>query len=487
MLLWRSVLVTGLAVLAVAFAFCAEEQVPPEAQSFPLEEVSLVGISAAEEVKWTEKGIDLTDFWRGFPVYGEKEPREAVKYPEFATEDVWYGAVQIGGWNAANRLSAPVAITRSTEDAGGYDLIYIDTDLDGDLTDEAPSRPTQSAQETMLLPSYWRSGEQRGFFADFAPVTLDLPEGFPLRPYTVYPLLVSGTTTMDDEETTYASLFLRRPVIRMGQIEFLGEEYTAVLGELLLSGSYDSAHTRMQLCRKKGERSGLWYEETLAWLRFEEGRFWDFSAAPDGSRLAIAPFTGPMGTLQFSPGQRDITELEMSGHVTSQRKTVPVGDLQREQTHGAYAACQECRLPVGDYMPSWLHFRYGNLRLFVSESYHSDGKPRDMARNRRCAITIRENEPFVFDFSDQPEVMFASPRNGAEFQPGDKVAVNPVLYVPALDMMIRGLDDTEQMEEKSQAGGDSNFTYKRPKSLDPTVTIRDSRGKVVAEGTAPFG
>jgi hypothetical protein len=259
-----------------------------------------------------------------------------------------------------------------------------------------------------------------------------------------------------------------------------------VLGELL-AGSYDSAHTLMQLCRNNGARSGGPFEQMLGWLRHEEGQFWDFSTTPDGSRLFIAPFSGPMGTLRLSPGKRDITEFEMSGHVSGQRKIVPVGDLQQKQAHGAYAACQECRLPVDDYMPSWLTIRYGNLRLFVSESYHSEGKPRDMARNRRFAIPIREDEPFVFDFSDVPQVMFASPRRDAEFKPGDKVAVNPVLYVPALDMMIRNLDDTEQMEEKTQTHGDNTFTYERPKSLDPTVTIRDSRGNVVAEGTAPFG
>ena len=122
-------------------------------------------------------------------------------------------SVSVGG-PLPGKLSAPVAITRSAGDASSYDLIYIDTDLDGDLTDEIPSRPTRNRQETILLPSYWRNNEQAGFFADFTPVTLALPERFHLRSYTVYPVLVSGTTTMDDEKTTYASIFLRRPVIR---------------------------------------------------------------------------------------------------------------------------------------------------------------------------------------------------------------------------------------------------------------------------------
>lgn len=482
----RSVLMTGLAVLAVALALGAEEDKVPAAKSFPLDELSLVGMTAAEEAKWTEKGIDLTDFWRGYPVYGEQDPQDSVKYPDFATDDAWYGAVHIGGWKADNRISAPIAITRTAKDASSYDLIYIDTDLDGDLTDEVPSRPTKNGQETMLLPSYWRTSEQATFFATFTPVTLALPEESPIRSYSLYPLLASGTSTIDDEEKPYASLFLRRPVVRTGDIDFLGEKYTVVLGDLL-TGRYDGAHTRMQLCRKNGERSGRWAEEMLGWLRYEDGQFWDFSAAPDGSQLRIAPFSGPMGRLRLSAGERDITEFEISGHMTGQRKTVPVGDLQKEQTHGSYAACQECRLPVDDYLPSWLTIRYGNLRLFVSESYHSDGKPRDMARSRRFTIPIREDQPFVFDFSHEPEVMFASPPKDAEFKPGDKVTVSPVLYVPALDMMIRNLDDTQQEVEITETHGTGTTNYKRLKSLDPTVTIRDSQGNVVAEGTAPFG
>jgi hypothetical protein len=175
-----------------------------------------------------------------------------------------------------------------------------------------------------------------------------------------------------------------------------------------------------------------------------------------------------MGVLRLSAGDRDFEEVTMRGHMNSKTFAVPVGDIDNRKEYGEFEACRECRLPVGDYMPSWVTFNYGNLRLFVSESYHSDGKPRDSTRQRHYGIQIREDKPFVFDFSDEPDVLFALPGKNAEFKPGDKVEVNPVLYVPALDMMIRNVHDTD-------------------KSLDPTVVIRNSRGEVMAEGTAPFG
>jgi hypothetical protein len=215
--------------------------------------------------------------------------------------------------------------------------------------------------------------------------------------------------------------------------------------------------------------------------------FWEFSASPDGSRLRVAPFTGATGLLRLSAGDRKFEEVTMRGHMNSKTYTVPVGEVDNRSEYGEFEACRECRLPVGDYMPSWVTFNYGDLRLFVSESYHSDGKPRDATRRRHYTIKIREDKPFVFDFADEPDVLFALPRRDAEFKPGDKVEVNPVLYVPALDMMIRNVYDTEQKVEKTITSGDRTRTYKRDKSLDPTVVIRNGQGEVVAEGTAPFG
>ena len=483
---WKSTFCATMMAIVVAVQARADEGNASTPKIIELKEVSLVDMAAKDEVQWTEKGIDLSDFLRGYPVYGGEKPDESTQYPEFATKDVWYGTLHIGAWGDSDKLGAPIAITKSAMDVKGCDLLYVDTNFDGDLADETPSRTTEDEQETILLPSYWRSTEDDQIFTHFKPVTLDLAERYPLRPYTIYPFVVTGTTKIDDEEKEYASLFYRRATVMTGKASLFGKKYTVVLGELSV-GTYESLATRILFGAEGGQRGGRYHEEMLGWLRYEDGRFWEFSASPDGSRLRVAPFTGAMGVLRLSAGDRNFEEVTMRGHMNSKTYAVPVGDVDSSKEHGELEACRECRLPVGDYMPSWVTFNYGNLRLFVSESYHSDGKPRDSTRQRHYAIQIREDKPFVFDFSDEPNVLFALPGKGADFKPGDKVEVKPVLYVPALDMMIRNVYDTEEKVEKTHTSGDRTSTYKTDKSLDPTVVIRNSQGEVMAEGTAPFG
>lgn len=88
----------------------------------------------------------------------------------------------------------------------------------------------------------------------------------------------------------------------------------------------------------------------------------------------------------------------LRGHMNSKTYAVPIGDLDSRKEHDELEACRECRLPVGDYMPSWVTFNYGNLRLFVSESYHSDGRPRDSTRQRQYAIQIPRISPSYSTF-----------------------------------------------------------------------------------------
>ena len=144
---------------------------------------------------------------------------------------------------------------------------------------------------------------------------------------------------------------------------------------------------------------------------------------------------------------------------------------------------------MGDYLPSYLSVEYGRLQIALSDNYHSDGRPRDMERHRTYKIKIRKDKPFVLDFSNKPEVLFASPAKDQTFKPGDEIRVAAVLVDPALDMMIRRLEDTKrkQKETLKVPDGQGNDSYERPLSLDPIVTITDSSGKKVSEGKMPFG
>src|ERR1019366_9728596 len=108
------------------------------------------------------------------------------------------------------------------------------------------------------------------------------------------------------------------------------------------------------------------------------------------------------------------------------------------------------------------------LSIAASHNYHSDGKPRD--RGDRAAvygITIRKDKPFVLDFSNKPDVMFASPAKDLRVKLGESLQVKAVLIDPKLDMMIRRFEDTTPKRTKPSAGQDAGD--QRPVSLDPQV------------------
>jgi hypothetical protein len=218
-----------------------------------------------------------------------------------------------------------------------------------------------------------------------------------------------------------------------------------------------------------------------------DGKHYTASVTPTGERLTVGPYRGDFGLLRLGPGKRDIKKLSIDGSLYSETSAVAVGEtdgLLRLVAPGT----AECRLPVGDYLPALLRIEYGRLSLRLSNNYHSDGKPRDMERRRVYAIQIRKDKPFVLDFSNKPEVMFATPAKDQTLKPGDTLRVAAVLTDPGLDIMIRNLDDTgrKQKEVYKLADG-KEHSYERPLSLDPKVTITNSSGKQVAEGKMPFG
>ncbi len=91
----------------------------------------------------------------------------------------------------------------------------------------------------------------------------------------------------------------------------------------------------------------------------------------------------------------------------------------------------------------------------------------------------------MWDFSNKPSVMFASPAKDTTLKRGETLQVSAVLTDPKLDFMIRGLDDTTRKQTKD-AGGNA-IGYERNLSLDPKVLITRVNGEKVAEGVMPFG
>ncbi len=225
----------------------------------------------------------------------------------------------------------------------------------------------------------------------------------------------------------------------------------------------------------------------LSTMQRIDGTIYTIGVTPLGDKLIVKPYRGDFGIFKIGPGNRDIKDISLQGSLSTESGGIAVGP--DPTTPGTkQEKLPECEVPVGDYLPAYLTIEYGHLRLGISDSYHTEGKPRDMERRRTYGMKIRKDAPFVLDFTNKPDVVFASPAKDKTARPGDEVEVKAVLVDPVLDIMIRRLDDTRRNKKETvKPDKGQEYSYERPLSLDPQVTITDSAGKTVSEGVMPFG
>jgi len=362
-----------------------------------------------------------------------------------------------------------------------YDRLYFDLNRDLDLTNDPVLQPAKNPPSG-AIPSW--DAKQKVVFEDLA-LALDFGAEIGTRPFPVLPRLIVSEYEAED----YGTLYFIAKTARQGRIRIGPTEYDAVLGQrYLVTGRFDLPSTTMLLTSTEGrsQREWWWGADELCAMREVDGKYYTASTTPLGDKLIVKPYEGDVGVLKTGPGGRDIEDFKVRGSIRSKKTALAVGTRTVDQ--GDYEAVQECRLPVGDYLASYLTFDFGGLRIGVSDNYHSDGTPRDTERTRLYNIKIRKDRPFVLDFSHKPEVMFASPAKDQAFKPDEEIEVKAVLTDPALDIMIRDLDDTTRTQEEStNVPGGGERTITRQLSLDPMVTITNSSGKVVSEGKMPFG
>ena len=191
-----------------------------------------------------------------------------------------------------------------------------------------------------------------------------------------------------------------------------------------ITGRFDCPWTSTYLSPpgKSNYRESWWGADRLGAYRRVNGKFYTLAASPLGDKLFVKPYSGELGTFKVGPGRRDLKDLKMSGSLMSEASAVAVGTL-KEKEEGGYVdtePVEEIQIPVGDYTADYLSVHYGPLRISLSVNYHSDGIPRDPKRENKFAIAIRKDRPFTLDFSNKPDVMFASPAKDQTFAPGDE-------------------------------------------------------------------
>jgi hypothetical protein len=429
-----------------------------EGQGFELQEVSTFDLPES-----TASG-----FLMGHrSVCSDKADPNVTKYPPFKSRQPLYGSVDfsdpMGG--TVERAIYFYAVDESRGTGKGYDRLYFDLNRDGDLTnDKALAAQKNPAAGAMLK---WLVAKQRVCFENLNIL-------FPCGPEAQRPLEMMPRLMISDANYKTLNLVTTRAFrgkIKLGQRDcdvLLGHSYT-------VAGWFDKPSTALHItpAGSKGPRA-WWGCGRLNAMHQVDGAFYSFSAAPTGDRLTVHPYKGPLGTFKVGAAGRKIGRLETYGCLRSERVAVVIGEILDS---GGLAYARSCQVPVGDYMPESISLWYGKFRFGVSCNIHTDGKPRDMTKRQRVyGIAIREDKPFVFDFSNKPIVLFASPAQSRRIKLGEELTVNAVLVDPALDVMVRDLSDTTRKDSHGQ-----------DLSLDPKVTIARANGEIVGEGVMPFG
>ena len=424
-----------------------------EERIFPLEEVSV---------------FDLPEntgrmFLLGQRVICEdKADPNVAEYPAFASSRPIYGTADFSDPLGEKKNDR---VYRFAFDASGgtdaaYDRLYFDLNHDRSLTNDQAVMARKDPPRGAMLG--YSEIKQQTCFENLAIPFACGAEGE--RPLEMMPRLMISNNG-------FAMLSLVTTKARKGRIELGGKSCDVLLGHCYIaSGWFDKPWTALHLIPAGSSRPFAWSGgDRLNALHKVSDTFYTFSATPTGDKLIVRPYEGPLGTFSIGPGGRNIDRLEIMGSLQSKTTAVAIGE-HSDNNRSEYT--RSCRLPVGDYMPEYTNVQYGTLAISISNNYHSDGKPRDTT-NRRWVygIAIREDKPFVFDFSNKPVVLFASPARDHRVKVGEEISVMAVLIDPVLDVMIRRLSIGSGMGT----------------SLDPKVTIARANGEIVAEGVMPFG
>jgi len=418
------------------------------------------------------------EFVRGQRGECSEQTGEVVKvYPAFKSAKPLYGSVpfarEYGDKNSG--VQYHFALDESAGTGKGYDRLYFDLDRDVDLTNEKPLLPWKDPPAGASL-SYSSIKQQVCFNC----LSIDLDFGSTgKRPLEIMPrLLVS--------DSGYTSMTFVTTKAHKGQIELADQRYDVILGhDSSIGGWFDQPSTGLHLIPEGSRRMpGWWGSDQLNAIHKIGGTYYCFSATPAGDKLIVRPYDRDLGRFEVGRGLRDIQKLEARGSLRSKDAGIAVGG---EMEHGWPKYAQRCQVPVGDYLPRFLRVKMGRLSILISHNYHSDGKPRDRGdRPYVYGIKIRKDEPFIFDFSNKPEVMFASPAKGQRVKLGEELTVKAILTDPKLDIMIRDLEDTTRKHREIGPDGKPR-PYETNVSLDPNVVITRADGEKVAEGVMPFG
>jgi hypothetical protein len=360
-----------------------------------------------------------------------------------------------------------------------YDRLYFDVNGDLDLTNDPPVSLLKDPSDALLLGQ----DPKRTQVFDYVSLEIDCGAELGTRTLRLLPRLqVYGLGR--------AYLQLVPEVAWEGKIRIADQEYEALLAQSrIITGRFDRPFATLMLRPVDApEEQGL--RLTSSWLgelREADGQLYTISATPTGDKLTVAPYRGDFGQFEVGAGDGDVDRLGAVGSFVSDKALLTLGNrIDRYLTEKP----RQQQLPVGDYLPTYLYVDYGDLIVPFSANRYPIDRPEDWQNKPPTfCVKIRKDKPFALDFAEKPAVVFLTPTKDEVLRPGSTVSLRAVLVDPALDLMIRDLQDTTQKTGELSTVDEQGERIAVPRyaSLDPNVVITNSAGEEVAGGKMPFG
>jgi hypothetical protein len=396
------------------------------------------------------------------------ERDERVKaYPKLRSKEPIYGAVTFGYdyFTSNPGVTYAFVIDKSRGNGKDYDRLYFDVNHDFDLSNDGVLKVVSERPKGIE--------KMGGFEVDefFENLKLELDFGGEDKPVSVN--LIPRFLKM--EQNDYKMVSFLNPSGRKGKINVGSKEYEALLVQNpIITGTYDKPMVGFSLWDPNEQMP------FLSRMVCEEGRFYSFAATRSGDKITVLPYGGEFGLFDVGVGDRKVKKAELEfGWFHTQEAMIDVGKFPREGS--------KVKLPVGDYRALRMTVLFGKLRVGVAADISRPGScGTAVAKPTIFGIEIREDKPFVFDFSNKITPEFRNPVEKQRFKRDDEIKIEAALCDSVMGTLVAGLEDTTEKIGDPMKLPDGR-EYQRYKTLDPEVEIFNSSGKRVGEGKMPFG
>lgn len=358
-------------------------------------------------------------------------------------------------------------LDQTNKAAGFYNVLYIDTDGDGDLSDETP--------KTVDLQKRGRYLKVR-----FEDVELSLPTDQGGAPYAMS-LDVRCYKPKDFESAPDAEAIVKQRMVRcymesacryQGAIEHLGKTYRIILGDT--DGDGDFGPGVSASLRRQSDGKSYYWRGGAVWMAEDHAPNYA-DRLPLGEVLCLAqtPFRVAFepvgGKLTLTPVGGGLGRVDFDGLAGDDLVNVLLYCKDGKTAVSAFQVAGSATVPPGEYRLGFytcLRTEPRGAKWYLSASGTPDAAPVRVAAAARAALRL--GEPFQTSLSVRTQ----------SFAP----AATP------LNLSIRGAAG-ENVDNLRLVEGKSDFTEGRSsRPPAPAYEVRDaSTGKVVVQGSLRYG